>query len=110
MRDLQKEADTMLKNMKKATADRDRAEQQRILENQWKREAKEQVEADRLEQSNELMDKYIQKAMNRQKANEDRWSKAGKQYMIVQRADAKQKNKHIDKEILIKCSSMGKNL
>ena len=89
MRDLKREADTMLKNMKKATAERDRAEQQRILENQWKREAKEQAEADRIEQSNELMDKYIQKAMSRQKANEDRWEQSRK--AIHDNAEARRK-------------------
>ena len=76
MRDLKQEADVMLKNMKKATAERDRAEQQKILENRWKREAKEQAEADRIEQSNELLNKYIGKAMSRQKANEERWEQS----------------------------------
>ena len=89
MRDLKQEADVMLKNMKKATVERDRAEQQRILENQWKREAKEQAEADRIEQSNELMDKYIQKAMSRQKANEERWEQSRK--AIHDNAEAKRK-------------------
>ena len=39
-----------------------------------KREAREQAETDRLEQSNELLNKYIGKAMSRQKANEDNWN------------------------------------
>ena len=69
MRDLKQEADVMLKNMKKATADRDRAEQQRILENQWKREAKEQAEADRLEQSNELLNKYMPEQLSLEEVN-----------------------------------------
>ena len=94
MRDLQKEADTMLKNMKKAAADRDRAEQQRILENQWKREAKEQAEADRLEQSNELMNKYLQKAMSRQKANEESWEQSRK--AIHDNAEARRKAEDLE--------------
>ena len=73
MRDLKKEADTVLKNIKKATADRDRVEKQRILENRLKRETRQQAETDRLEQSNNLMNKYLQKAMSRQKANNDTW-------------------------------------
>lgn len=89
MRDLKQEADTMLKNMKKATVERDRAERQKILENRLKREAREQAEADRLEQSSELMDKYIQKAMSRQKANEDRWEQSRKN--IHDSAEAKRK-------------------
>ena len=89
MRDLKQEADVMLKNMKKATVERDRAERQKILENRLKREAREQAEADRLEQSSELMDKYIQKAMSRQKANEDRWEQSRK--AIHDNAEARRK-------------------
>lgn len=89
MRDLKKEADTVLKNIKKETAERDRVEKQRILENQVNRESREQAESDRLEQSNELMNKYIQKAMNRQKANEDRWEQSRK--AIHDNAEAKRK-------------------
>lgn len=73
MRDLKKEADKMLKKIKKEKSERDRVDKQRILENQIKLEARQQAETDRLEQSNELMNKYIKKAMNRQKANEDTW-------------------------------------
>lgn len=89
MRDLKQEADTMLKNMKKATVERDRAERQKILENRLKREAREQAEADRLEQSSELMDKYIQKAMSRQKANEESWEQSRK--AIHDNAEARRK-------------------
>lgn len=78
MRDLKKEADTVLKNIKKSTAERDRVEKKRILDNRLKREAIKQAETDKLEQSNELMNKYIQKAMNRQKENEDRWEQSRK--------------------------------
>lgn len=66
----------MLKNIKKSVADEERQEQNRITENRLKREAKEQAEADRLEQSNELMNKYLQKAMARGKANEDSWNQS----------------------------------
>lgn len=110
MRDLQKEADTMLKNMKKATVERDRAEQKRILENQWKREAKEQAEADRLEQSNELMNKYIQKAMSRQKANEESWEQSRK--AIHDNAEARRKAEDLEhrKRELDKILARGKEL
>lgn len=73
MRDLKKEADTVLKNIKKATSERDRVEKKRILENRLTREAREQAETDKLKQSNELMNKYIDKAMKRQKANNESW-------------------------------------
>ena len=110
MRDLQKEADTMLKNMKKATADRDRAEQQKILENRWKREAKEQAEADRLEQSNELMNKYLQKAMSRQKANEESWEQSRK--AIHDNAEARRKAEDLEhrKRDIDKMLKRGKEL
>lgn len=78
MRNLRTEAETMLKNIKKSVADEERQEQNRITENRLKREAREQAEADRLEQSNELLNKYIGKAMNRQKANEDSWNQSVK--------------------------------
>ena len=74
MRNLRTEAETMLKNIKKSVADEERQEQNRITENRLKREAREQAETDRLEQSNELLNKYIGKAMSRQKANEDNWN------------------------------------
>ena len=78
MRDLKKEADKMLKNIKKEKSERDRVDKQRILENRLKRETRQQAETDRLEQSNNLMNKYIIKAMSRQKANEDRWEQSRK--------------------------------
>ena len=110
MRDLKQEADVMLKNMKKATVERDRAEQQKILENRWKREAKEQAEADRLEQSSELMDKYIQNAMSRAKANEDRWEQSRKN--IHDSAEAKRKAEDLEhrKRELDKMLAHGKEL
>ena len=74
MRNLRTEAETMLKNIKKSVADEERQEQNRITENRLKREAREQAETDRLEHSNELLNKYIGKAMSRQKANEDNWN------------------------------------
>ena len=89
MRDLKKEADTVLKNIKKSTAERDRVEKKRILDNRLKRETREQAEADRLEQSNNLMNKYIQKAMRRQKAESDRWEQNRK--AIHDNAEAKRK-------------------
>ena len=89
MRDLQKEADKMLNNIKKATSERDIADKKRILENRSKREAREQAESDRLEQSNELMNKYIQKAMSRQKANDDSWEQSIKN--IHDSAEARRK-------------------
>ena len=76
MRNIRSEAETMLKNIKKSVADEERQEQNRITENRLKREEREQAEADRLEQSNELLNKYIGKAMSRQKANEDSWNQS----------------------------------
>lgn len=76
MRNLRTEAETMLKNIKKSVEDEKRQEQNRITENRLKRDAREQAETDRLEQSNELLNKYIGKAMSRQKANEDSWNQS----------------------------------
>ena len=110
MRDLKQEADVMLKNMKKATAERDRAEQQKILENRWKREAKEQAEADRLEQSNELMNKYLQKAMSRQKANEESWEQSRKAIHDNAEARRKAEDQEHRKRELDKMLARGKKL
>ena len=100
MRELKKEADTVLKNIKKSTAERDRVEKKRILDNRLKRETREQAESDRLEQSNNLMNKYIQKAMKRQKANNDSWEQSRK--AIHDSAEAKRKSEeqeHRQREI-----------
>lgn len=100
MRDLKKEADKMLKNIKKEKSERDIADKKRILENRLKRETREQAEADRLEQSNELMNKYIQKAMIRQKANNDSWEQSRKN--IHDSAEARRKaeeQEHRQREI-----------
>lgn len=59
MRNLRTEAETMLKNIKKSVADEERQEQNRITENRLKREAREQAETDRLEQSNELLNNIL---------------------------------------------------
>ena len=69
-------ADEMLKSVKKSSADRERQERWHKEQVRVNREIEEQAELERQEQSNSLMNKYIEKAKAREQNDLQSWEQS----------------------------------